>query len=80
MALSYSENIILRNVALMNFALNLSVGAAEILAKSPCFVPQKAVLSKIQSKIQHKIQPTKTQIRVRQTPIKSSFSATLTNA
>ena len=52
LALKYSENIILRNVALMNFALNLSVGAAQILAKAPCFAPQKAALAKIKGKIQ----------------------------
>ena len=51
LALKYSENIILRNVVLMNFALNLSVGAAEILAKAPCFEPQKAALAKIKDKI-----------------------------
>lgn len=35
--LNYNENIILRNIFLINFALNLNFAEAEILAKKPCF-------------------------------------------
>lgn len=37
LSIDYNENIILRNVALLNFALNSKFSEAEILAKKPCF-------------------------------------------
>ncbi len=49
---SYSENIILRNLNLLGFALNFSVKKADILAKKPCFVVDKAQKFKLLKKLE----------------------------
>ena len=51
-ALSYDENIILRNLCLIGFALNFSVKKADILAKKPCFVADESLKNKLLKKIE----------------------------
>lgn len=50
-AMKYSENIILRNVALTGFALEKDFGKDEILGKEPCFVADERVKKALVEKI-----------------------------
>ena len=50
-AMKYSENIILRNVALTGFALGKDFGKDEILGKEPCFVADERVKKALVEKI-----------------------------
>lgn len=50
-AMKYSENIILRNVALTGFALGKDFGKDEILGKEPCFVADECVKKALVEKI-----------------------------
>lgn len=50
-AMKYSENIILRNVALTGFALGKDFGKDEILNKEPCFVADERVKKALVEKI-----------------------------
>lgn len=47
----YSENIILRNIFLLGFALGENFGKDEILAKKPCFVADERVKKALVGKI-----------------------------
>lgn len=49
--IAYSENIILRNLYLLGFALKSDFGKDEILAKKPCFVTDDAVKKALADKI-----------------------------
>ena len=48
---AYSENIILRNVYLLGFALNQSFDKDEILGKKPCFIADERVKKALAEKI-----------------------------
>ena len=50
-AVSYSENIILRNLYLLGFALNHSFDEDDILGKVPCFVADEDIKNKLLAKI-----------------------------
>lgn len=50
-AMKYSENIILRNVALTGFALGKDFGKDEILGKEPCFMADERVKKALVEKI-----------------------------
>lgn len=50
-AMKYSENIILRNVALIGFALEKDFGKDDILGKEPCFVADERVKKALVEKI-----------------------------
>lgn len=58
----YSENIILRNLYLLGFALNHSFNEDDILKKAPCFVADELVKNELSLKL--KLEPNKQTILI----------------
>lgn len=63
-AMKYSENIILRNVALIGFALEKDFGKDDILGKEPCFVADERVKDKLALKFDFDFEKTSPKILI----------------